>query len=310
MLPIGIAIFVENFLTIIVLIRSRLLFYRVRLLSINLAITDCLTGLSISLPDAVYTYGNCILQKYTVSTLIFVSLLTVTMINFDRYSAIKYAMKYYKVITERVLIISCIAFWVAGMLLAYMAWYDPTQHFGIFCGLMYQAPVNVTRDAASFLLGFTILLNLFFFVCILNVLRKRRVIHKGTCTTSHAVENCNLDGVTTENINVVKKLSVITGIFLFCITPFIVFKIIVRSLIPKLDYADVVCKTTTILAILNCAINPVLYVWRFTEARYQFKRLLFFWSPNQLRALKIKRDNYFSTYEIATISRARAISTL
>ena len=304
LLPFGIPLFVENLVTILILLRSRRLIYQVRILSINLAISDCLTGLSLSLPDSVYTFGNCILQKYITTIFIIVSLFTVTMINFDRYCAMKYALKYYRIMTKRVLIISCVTFWVVGTLLAYMLSYDPAHPFGIFCGVMYQAPVTVVSESAIYLILSTIISNAFIYVCMINVLSKRLLV---AGTTSNAVEKCNIDGATEEQINVIKKVSVINGCFLLCCTPYFVFRAL--RPIPNLDFENssvrLVNQITAGMCMINSAINPVLYVWRFTEARYQFKRLLFFWSPNQLRALKVKRDIYFSTYDIATISRSK-----
>ena len=120
-------------------------------------------------------------------------------------------------------------------------------------------------------------------------------------TTINTVANYNLHGATTKQINVVGKLkcNFIIGLFLFCYTPICVLKVLTDLYYEK-NSVRVFIKTRSVLCFLNCAINPVLYAWRFAEAMFQFKRMLFFWSPNQLR---------IPYYEIETISRVRATST-
>lgn len=75
----GLPICLENVLAIAVLLRSPRLIDQIRILSINLAITDCLSGLILSIPDDVF--GGCLLNKYFTAPFINVSFITVTMFN-------------------------------------------------------------------------------------------------------------------------------------------------------------------------------------------------------------------------------------
>lgn len=294
--PFGIPICLENLLTIIVLLRSHRLIYQVRILSINLAITDFLAGLVLSIPDTVF--GDCNLKKYFTAPFINVSLFTVTMFNIDRCFAMKFALNYYNIMTKRVLVISCVIFWVLGTLVAYLMLYDPSHPWGIYCGIMYLAPRTAVSEPAKYFQLLTILSNFYMYIYMASALRKRLTRMNPTQPSDG---NKQKDGAIKEQINVVNKLAVITGFFLFCCTPYFFIKIL-----HDLDYENkivrIAVQVSAGIMFLNSAINPVLYVWRFTEARYQFKRLLFFWSSNRLRVLKIARDNYFATYSISSNS--------
>uniref|UniRef100_A0A8W8L241 palmitoyl-CoA hydrolase n=1 Tax=Magallana gigas TaxID=29159 RepID=A0A8W8L241_MAGGI len=88
----------------------------------------------------------------------------------------------------------------------------------------------------------------------------------------------------TEQAMVIKKLMVITGCFIFCATPYII------TTFPVLDYNAPVGKKihmiTAVTLLANSAINPILYVWRFREARYHMKRLLCFWNEKYIEQLQ------------------------
>ncbi|XP_052695659.1 uncharacterized protein LOC128174062 [Crassostrea angulata] len=72
--------------------------------------------------------------------------------------------------------------------------------------------------------------------------------------------------------------------------------------IPNVDYTSkamrLLMAVTAGVMFLNSAINPVLYVWRFTESRYQLKKLLFFWNAEKLKKLESERNSFFASYNI------------
>lgn len=287
--PIGAIICVVNLLTIIILLRSDRLIYQIRILSINLAITNFVTGLTLSFPHAVF--GSCRLKKYFSEPFIQVSLLTVTMFNVDRCLAMKYAYNYYNIMTKRVFVVICVIFWIMGFIISYWTFYDPSHPLGISCWYiaLYETPSSLVRETAVYFRVLLILLNLFSYIHMAHVVNKR---------VNVTAEFGNADK--REQINIIKKLSVITGFFLLCVTP-----LVLMHIIPNIDYENntvrMVLSVLGLLYIFNSAINPILYVWRFTEVRFQFKRLLFFWSTTRLNLLKIERNNYFGTYCIDRI---------
>ena len=175
------------------------------------------------------------------------------------------------------------------MVSAYLQLYDPSHPFGIACSeVVNEAPPSIVRDVGNFFKLVTILLNIPMYIYMgYTVSRLLTKVGNNSVSTD----------VTSAQINVIKKLAVITGFFLICFIPLSFIQVIAN-----IDYENSTVKLfvsiSAGLRILNSAINPVIYVWSFTEARYQFKRLLFFWSSTRLNRFKIERNNYFATYSM------------
>lgn len=310
----GIPICLENFLAIVVLLKSSRLIDQVRILSINLAITDCLSGLLLSIPDDVF--GGCLLKKYFTAPFINVSLITVTMFNMDRCFSLKFALRYYEFVTPKLLKIACIGSWVAGLVISYLMFYDPSNTYGIFCGIMHMAPNNSWSMATRIFQLLTILSNLFMYIYMSMILVKRSnavSFNPQDSKNKAPVQSISLN-VSSGNqnsqpcftkygrsakyqIRVVQKLAVITGFFLLCCTPYLLL-----NAIPNIDYTNkamrILMAVTAGVMFLNSAINPVLYVWRFTESRYQLKKFLFFWNAEKLKKLENERNSFFASYKI------------
>jgi hypothetical protein len=313
-IPIGVPICLENILAIIILIRSSRLIYQVRILSINLAVTDCLAGFLLSLPDAVF--GNCFMKKYFTAPFINVSLITVTLFNIDRYCSLKYALRYHDIVTPKVLKIACLLSWLVGILISYLMFFDPSGHLGIFCGVMFQVPFNNVSFCAKVFLVLIIVSNLF----IMSFYKRSRSVSAipSVRTVSKLNGNCSLESVQPSRfpiqnhdinngqsiknqVKVMKKLTVITGFFLLCCIPYFLFQTI-----PNVNYSVKTIRylfgITAGIVFLNSAVNPVFYVWRFTESRYQLKRILYCWNVEKLEKLKVERNRFFATYEMKVIS--------
>lgn len=60
---------------------------------------------------------------------------------------------------------------------------------------------------------------------------------------------------------------------------------------------------TAFFLILNSACNPVIYALRFTEARYQLKKLVCFWNKTWIESIDKKHNQRTATYEIKAISK-------
>lgn len=98
----GCILLIENFVSIIILRRCTRLLFQIRSLSLNLAISDFVTGFILALPDSVLrTPFQCDFKKYLSFLCINVSLLIIPMMNLDRYFAFAYAMRYYSFITKK-----------------------------------------------------------------------------------------------------------------------------------------------------------------------------------------------------------------
>lgn len=92
---VGICMVVENTISIIILCKCTRLLSQIKLLSLNLAISDILTGLVITLPTrTLHEKFQCYVKKYPSFMFINVSLLFITMMNLDRSFAAAFAIWY------------------------------------------------------------------------------------------------------------------------------------------------------------------------------------------------------------------------
>lgn len=79
LIPIGVPICLENILAMVVLFRCRRM---IKMLAINLSITEFCTGFMLCLPDDIV--NSCTYKKYLAGPFVVVSLLTITVIFVDR----------------------------------------------------------------------------------------------------------------------------------------------------------------------------------------------------------------------------------
>lgn len=114
-IPIGCLLVVENIIAIVILYRCTRLNFQIRLLSINLAVTDLMTGVMLSMPLNLLRFGedNCEFKKYFSFLFVNTSLLTITMFNLDRCFVFWFAMRYYTYITKRLVVKLCFFMWCA-----------------------------------------------------------------------------------------------------------------------------------------------------------------------------------------------------
>lgn len=292
MIPVGFIITLENLFSFLVLYRCTRVNYQIRVLSINLCVSDLLAGISLCFPIEAYYFGeNCGFKKYFYTFFVTISLLTVTMMDMDRCLALHFGIRYYNYISPRLLIFICTSFWIVSFLNAYMMYFDPASQFGIHCEPAYHAPKNIITISASAFLLVSILSNLVMFTYLVHTIRKGFRQIKDINFPAQTTGRC------TEQAIVIKKLLVITGCFLFCATPYII------TTFPVLDYNTPFGKkvhiVTAVIIVANSAINPFLYVWRFREARYQIKRLLCFWNRSYTEVIQIKHNKEIATYLIS-----------
>lgn len=92
----------------------------------------------------------------------------------------------------------------------------------------------------------------------------------------------------------------ITGFFLICYSPYIFTQVLQGTLLNS-NYIGKIHAVTLSLILLNSVINPVLYVWRFTEARYQLKLFFYFWNKEKMEEINQERNSVFATYSIPCI---------
>lgn len=297
LIPIGCMLVIENVIAIVIMYRCTRLNFQIRLLSINLAVTDLMTGVMLSMPLHLLSYGedNCEFKKYFSFLFVNTSLLTITMFNLDRCFVFWFAMRYYTYITKRLVVKLCFFMWCASLLITYLMFFNFNGPLGVQCSFMYRLEKNIVNNLGKSLILLFILSNLIMYGYLLFYLKHRM----------KKIFDVNSAGGQTPNnqSQVVLKLSVITGTFLAMFTPFII-----TLTFPILDYSKssgiLVHNLTASLMVLNSAVNPILYVWRFKEPRYLLQRMFCFFNPKYLIKLNEHYNENTATYSLRSYEKA------
>nr|XP_022307974.1 lysophosphatidic acid receptor 1-B-like [Crassostrea virginica] len=285
LIPTGIFITIVNLFSFVALYRCSRLSFQIRILAINLCLSDVLTGTSMVVPHWLYFYKNCGYEKYLTTYFLVVSSLTISMINLDRCLAIHYGIRYYIYMSRKVLISLCLSFWVLSIPMVYLLFFDMETSSGISCRSIFNVTKNSVTITVSGILLANIVSNLLMFVFLVRTLRI------SAAPTSQIKDNRN-----PEQTRVIRKLLVITGCFTVCSLPYII------TTFPILDNDGLrlraIHKVTVLIFMSNSFINPLLYVWRLREARYQAKRLLCCWNHSYIRRLERRNKEDTATYSI------------
>lgn len=297
LIPIGSIVVIENVLAIIILYRCSRLNFQIRLLSMNLTLTDLLTGIMLSTPLQTLRFGeeNCEFKKYLSFLCLNTSLLTVTLFNLDRCFVFWFSMRYYAYITKRLMLKFCVILWIVSLLMTYLMFFNSDRPFGIHCGFMYTLEKNFINSFGKSLILIFIVSNLFMYGYILSYLKHRmgKIFNINSTGTPAAVNQSK----------VAIKLSVLTGTFLVMFTPYII-----TLTFPILDYTTktgiLVNNLTGSLIVLNSAVNPILYIWRLKEPRYLLKKLCCFFNTKLLTKLNDHNKRGITSMDLKTVGKS------
>ena len=209
--PTGILITIVNLFSVVALYRCSRLSFQIRILAINLCLSDLFTGTSLVVPNRFFFYSNCVYQKYLTSSFLVVSSLTVSMINLDRCLAIHYGIRYYIYMSRKVLISLCLSFWVLSIPMVYVVYFDMETSSGISCRPIF----NVTKNSVTITMSAILLA-----IIISNLLMLFFLLHTVRVTTGRSTYT--KDKRYPEQARVIRKLVVITGCFTVCSLPYII----------------------------------------------------------------------------------------
>ena len=294
---IGTVIFLENLIAVVILLRSVKLPFTVRILSKYLAVSDCVLGIGLTIPTWVYAYVlRCNMRMYVVTTSYFSSFFVATVINVNHCLAIFSPMRYTTIVTRRRLHAICIILSTLSPLLAYLSFNDfDTTSDELYCGKGSVERKPTVRLFGKVQFGFNVIL----YLGIIIELCKNRlnVFTKGA--RGRIVE---------EGKKTVRKFSLISGFLFVCYTPtFIVRELQIDILIPNETQRKMLIFLCEILLLLNSFVNPILYVMRFYEARFQFFRLVCFWNSRMMERKRRDRLQHFATFNIRMADRGQGI---
>ncbi|XP_061185879.1 C-C chemokine receptor type 5-like [Saccostrea echinata] len=266
-MAVGIPVFVENILAVIVLLRCRNMIVQIRTLLLNLSIADCMTGLVLTVPDYAYELVfHCRIKKYLAATIVFGTFFIISLLNLDRCLALFFGIRYYMKVTAFRVRLSCVSAWFLAVVNSYLMYFDPSEPTGIYCSMMFSSPHNFGTAISRASIMIFAFINIAFLGFMLYMLPKQ--------ATSR----------------VLSKMALITGFALVCYTP----ALLLHAFFPMEDnYYRRLIAYTGVLLFSNSIFNPILYVWRFKEARHYVTRIFCFWNKKYLE--KCDKDWKFQT---------------
>lgn len=185
--------------------------------------------------------------------------------------------------------IVCALAWIFGIFLTYGMFFDHDANLGFSCELMAFSTINRINTIFRCILICFIFLNLIMFGYLLHKIRK--------CV--YQVQHTHTPQVPQRPSRVVRKITLLVGIFLAAYFPFVVI-----YPFPVFDMTSQLGRNiytfTASLVLLNSTCNPVLYVWRFSEPRYHMQKLLCCWNKQRPRTIDQKYNQEFASFDIYT----------
>ena len=209
--------------------------------------------------------------------------MSATVINFERCIAMYFPMRYHSLVTRKTLKAACAIQFILAYAFALTRYNIPARDSGFYCGVEVDiSPSLMNRIVVhAYLVG-----NIVAYILMIWHLKGRRQ------------QNAMIP-VSTAN-KALSKLTFVSSFLILCYTPSFVTSE-VGAYLPDAKLLKTVRDSCALLALMNSNLNPVLYVWRFYEVRYQIAKLFCFWNKSKLAQLREKRRHYFATFDISTV---------
>lgn len=277
-IDIGVGLFIalENLFALLVIIRSKYILLQIRMLILSLCFLDILSGMIYSVPGEVFElYFQCRLKKYPLAYVLMTSLLTVSMMNFDRFLAIYFGIKYYIRVTYRKLKVVIFVMWTFCFIITYFLFYSENDRYGIVCSYLKDKPFDALNVIGYCCCVVIVISNFSFYVFIVATMK------------------------TKDRWRSVAKISVISGSVLVLSTPGLFVFVLFPTYGNNILY---ICVGLPLL--VKSVLDPFLFVWRFKDARYQCKLAFYFWSKKRRETIHNDRKHFYSSYTIGTINEA------
>ena len=267
----GLFIAIANITTVVTLLKCKKMAFQIRILTIQLAATDVITGLFVTMVGLNIPNLSAIMCRgsYHIQTVIsYMACFTVTTMSFDRFLAVCIPLRYRDIVTARRVKYFVIVLWIVSLLLSLLtlrgiktAVHDNCHYVTIFND-------DFKQHAAAWWL--VLLLNIAFYGIISQEL---------FCRRDHLESSRNCGGTLHMNQQkrILRKISVITIVFVLTYLP---FNVVLTILIIDYDNRDRYMTTyfiTMFIWLTNSILNPCVYVWQYPECREKLLCCCTFW---------------------------------
>ena len=222
---------------------------------------------------------------YILAASFFASFVSATIINFERCISIFCPMRYHFLVTNKRLISICAIQYMLAIVFALMKFNIPMPESGFYCESLVDISLSITD---RIILDVILLCNIFAYILMIWHFKTQRQ------------QNAVVPLTTTRKA--LRKFTLVSIFLFLCYTPVLIASEL-QARLPDVKFVQTAKAISRLLAVINSNMNPVLYVWRFYEVRFQFLSLLCFWNKSKLDRLRQKRRTYFATFDMNTIDR-------
>ncbi|XP_048775705.2 melanopsin-like [Ostrea edulis] len=299
LLVFGIPIFLANLLGVIVVWQSTKLPFQIRLLTLNLAYSDGGIGFFMLFPRE-WLYKECNIRKYLLELFGTSTFLTITAFNVDRCLAIFYAIQYALFITKSKIFILCTIVWIFSLCNVYLLYSnEEMETLGFSCEEAFEGNLRTTNIIGHLIRLVIILINIIIMIVLCVYLKNNMKRMSYPSLSHHKLRYWDYQAA-----NSVKKILVITIVFITLYTPYMICQLFVSSHIEiRSEYT--IKALSALVSILNSFVNPFLYVFRFTECRFQLKLLFCHCNKSVIELTQKERKQSFASYTINDRMKSR-----
>lgn len=255
---------------------------------LNLAIADFIVGailpvdmIRYAVPQLFENSLVCNLFYASINQATSASVLTLLGVAFDRYTAIIYALHYKRYMTEKRALVAIVAIWFISIgfcfvfpLTVFMEKTDTNnlEHDCVF--------LNIKINFVAYYVSPVFFFIVFILVCLylrMTVVARGQALRIHNQTIRHRIQAGNQGQVnqSLRNLKMFKTSTIILGLFFLCWCPFMVT--IVVQVAKGWQRHETLVNTRSVLfclALLNSAVNPIVYALRCQDFQTQFKKIL------------------------------------
>ena len=291
----GLVIMVLNLISLVILFKCRKMAFQIRTLTIQLAITDVVSGLltsMVGLRISTYSFVTCRLSYHAHSVVSIMTAFTITTMAGDRFLALCFPFQYHRMVTSRRVGYLSAVLWILSLFFSLMTliWMETPD---------YKECNYLETIGRS---GYTMYATLWGIVIFLNVLFYTGITKVFLCkdnNSRHSDNERRHNRIGLQKVILAKMLA-ITGLFVLTNLP-----ALVMMMIMAVDYDNrkkyfTVYFIFVLVSMTNSILNPVIYVWRYPECRFTLLIYCSFWNQDRQTMLKNRLHVYNATYNIAS----------